>query len=75
MFQWLADLGKRRRIGRLRAHTVYRRQSGQLFIKLNKTIHVRTKLGSDKDGRQRWLGDGIAYRFDPKEEVRVIQKR
>jgi len=69
-------MGKRRmrRIGRLRACAVYRRQSGELFIKLNEAFHVKTKPGSDEEGHSLWLGDGIADRFDPKEEVEVIEK-
>ncbi len=47
---------------------IYRRSSGETFLKLNESFHVKTK---NVEGR--WLGDGISEELDPKEEVEVIQ--
>jgi len=53
-----------------RKKPVYRRASGELFLKLNERFHVRTVLDETKEI---WLGDGSAEELDPNEEVEVIQ--
>ena len=50
--------------------SVYRRQGGQLYLKLNVEFHVKTKLS---DNGKSWLGDGFGEALDPNEEVELIQ--
>ena len=47
---------------------VYRRKSGEFFIKLNHTHHVKVLL---KGGS--WIGDGTTEEINQDEEVEVLQ--
>ncbi len=47
---------------------IYRRTSGETFLKLNEEFHVKAENYEGK-----WLGDGKVETFDPEEEVEVIQ--
>lgn len=64
----MATIGELEASGKHKA--VYRRASGQLYIKLNERFHVKTKLSEDGTS---WLGDGSAEELDPNEQVEVVQ--
>jgi hypothetical protein len=51
---------------------VYRRDNGDLYLRLNDEFHVKGKPRV-KDGE--WIGDGSAERLDPDEEVEVVYER
>lgn len=53
--------------------SVYRRESGDLYLKLNEQLHVKTKCGNDDYGKITWLGDGSVEQLDPNERVEVVQ--
>ena len=51
--------------------SVYRRDTDELYIKLNKEFHVKVKYDKNEG---MWLGDGLAEELDPDEVVEVIQE-
>ncbi len=54
------------------ATCVYRRASGETYMKLNEHYQVRVKLADAKDDTSAWLGNGDSEIIDPEELVEVI---
>ncbi len=50
---------------------VYRRNNGEIFLRLNERFHVRVKKGKTKTS---WIGDGNAEQINLDEEVEVIRQ-
>lgn len=66
-------VGKKKTIGKLSVKEVYRRANGDLYLKLNEELQVKTKLGWDENGNPMWVGDGYTEPLDPNEEVEVVE--
>jgi hypothetical protein len=68
-------IGSLVRIGQLsvgQRKPVYRRSSGELYLKLNDESHVRVRLENTPRGMS-WIGDGRAEVLDQNEIIDLIQ--